>query len=73
MLTLSFWSMMKRGYVGTYHHMSPEHLDRYIGEFEGRHNNGDADTLDQMAAMVRGFEGQWLRYRDVNHQQVARC
>ena len=34
----SFWSMMKRGYHGTYHKMSPKHLDRYAGEFSGRHN-----------------------------------
>ena len=26
----SFWSMLKRGYHGTYHHMSAKHLDRYI-------------------------------------------
>ena len=37
----SFWSMLKRGYVGTYHRMSPEHLGRYVGEFEGRHNTRD--------------------------------
>ena len=24
----SFWSLLKRGYHGTYHHMSPKHLDR---------------------------------------------
>ena len=33
----SFWSMLKRGYVGTYHHMSPKHLERYVTEFVGRH------------------------------------
>ena len=34
----SFWSMLKRGYHGTFHHMSPEHLHRYVNEFAGRHN-----------------------------------
>ena len=61
----SFWSMLKRGYVGTYHRMSPEHLGRYVGEFEGRHNNRDRNTADQMSAMVRGAEGKRLRYADL--------
>ena len=34
----SFWAMMKRGYYGIYHRMSPKHLDRYVDEFSGRHN-----------------------------------
>ena len=29
----SFWATLKRGYHGTYHHMSPMHLDRYVTEF----------------------------------------
>ena len=61
----SFWAMLKRGYVGTYHQMSPEHLDRYVGEFEGRHNQRDLDTSKQMAAMVRGLDGKRLRYQDL--------
>ncbi len=32
----SFWSMLKRGYHGTYHHMSAKHLQRYVTEFSGR-------------------------------------
>ena len=61
----SFWSMLKRGYVGTYHRMSPDHLGRYVGEFEGRHNNRDSNTADQMSAMVRGGDGKRLRYADL--------
>ena len=61
----SFWSMLKRGYTGTYHHMSPEHLDRYVGEFEGRHNDRETDTIEQMTRMVRGMDGKQLRYADL--------
>ena len=55
----SFWSMLKRGYQGTYHHgyqgtyhqMSPKHLGRYVNEFAGRQQyatarHDRADVLD---------------------------
>jgi transposase-like protein len=61
----SFWALLKRGYNGTYHHMSEKHLDRYVGEFAGRHNARPADTIDQMSAMVRSMAGKRLRYRDL--------
>ena len=67
----SFWATLKRGYFGVYHHMSPEHLDRYVGEFEGRHNARPLDTIEQMTAMVHGAEGKRLRYADlINHGNV---
>ena len=40
--------MLKRGYQGTYHQMSPKHLQRYVSAFAGRHNIRDQDTIDQM-------------------------
>ena len=49
----SFWSMLKRGYHGTYHHMSAKHLNRYVGEFAGRHNQRPLDTIDQMGGGCR--------------------
>ena len=58
----SFWSMLKRGIVGTYHQVSAKHLQRYVDEFVGRHNLRDADTADQMAAMACGMAGKRLRY-----------
>ncbi len=67
----SFWAALKRGYHGTYHHMSVKHLGRYIGEFEGRHNDRPADTVDQMAHMVRGMEGKRLRYEDLIAEDEA--
>ena len=58
----SFWSLMKRGYHGTYHRMSPKHLPRYVAEFEGRHNDRPLDTIDQMRRIVRSMDGKRLKY-----------
>ena len=59
----SFWSMLKRGYVGTYHYMSEKHLQRYVNEFSGRHNVRDLDTIDQMAGVAAGLVGRRLMYK----------
>lgn len=61
----SFWAMLKRGYIGTYHWMSRKHLQRYVDEFAGRHNIRPLDTIDQMKSMVRGMDGKRLRYKDL--------
>ena len=61
----SFWSLLKRGYVGTYHQMSTKHLGRYVNEFSGRHNVRELDTLDQMQLLARRLSGQRLRYDDL--------
>ena len=61
----SFWSMMKRGYYGTYHRMSPAHLQRYVNEFAGRHNQCGCDTEVQMRMCVQMMEGKRLRYKDL--------
>ncbi len=61
----SFWSMLKRGYYGTYHRMSPKHLRRYVAEFAGRHNIRDHDTITQMAIITRAMVGRRLRYEEL--------
>ena len=61
----SFWSMLKRGYHGTYHHISPKHLHRYVAEFAGRHNIRNCDTIDMMASVVIGMIGKRLMNRDL--------
>ena len=61
----SFWSMLKRGYHGTFHHVSSKHLQRYVAEFAGRHNVRDLDTVYQMAAVAKGMVGKRLRYKDL--------
>ena len=61
----SFWAGLKRGYHGTFHHVSPEHLDRYVREFAGRHSRRPMDTEDMMAASVRGMVGKHLPYAEL--------
>ena len=61
----SFWALLKRGYHGTFHHVSEKHLGRYVREFAGRNNIRDLDTIEQMAMLARGMVGKRLRYRDL--------
>ncbi len=61
----SFWSMLKRGYYGTYHKMSVKHMRRYVNEFAGRHNVRNKNTADQMADIVANMVGRRLRYKDL--------
>ena len=61
----SFWSMLKRAHKGTYHKMSPKHLDRYVRQFAGKHNDREGDTITQMQHVVAGMVGKRLMYRDL--------
>ncbi|MCY4557883.1 MAG: IS1595 family transposase, partial [Chloroflexi bacterium] len=61
----SFWSMFKRAYHGTFHHVSPKHLQRYVAEFATKHNIRDQNTIDQMNTVVAGMVGRRLLYRDL--------
>ena len=59
----SFWAMLKRAHKGTFHKISPKHLDRYVKEFAGRHNIRDLDTLAQMRDTVVRLVGRNLLHR----------
>ena len=59
----SFWATMKRGYMETYHRMSPAHLQRYTNEFFGRQNQRSCDIEVQMRMMAMGLVGKSLRYK----------
>ncbi|MCY4190943.1 MAG: IS1595 family transposase [Rhodospirillaceae bacterium] len=61
----SFWASLRRGYHGTYHHISAKHLQRYINEFAGRHNLRRSNTIDMMAHVAAGMIGKRLMYRDL--------
>ena len=59
------FSLFKRGFVGTFHKMSPKHTDRYLAEFEGRKNDRHSDTIDQMANLARGMRGNRIKFKDL--------
>ena len=61
----SFWSMLKRAHKGTFHKISPKHLDRYVHEFAGKHNIRESGTLAQMRDTVARLVGRNLLYRDL--------
>ena len=61
----SFWATLKRAYAGTYHKISPKHLDRYVQEFAAKHNLRDLDTLDQMTLLAGALIGKRLLYRNL--------
>lgn len=62
----SYFSILKRGIIGTYHHVSPQHLKRYLGEFEFRHNERSAlgvEDTERAEKAVLGVAGKRLTYR----------
>ena len=58
----SFWSILKRGYVGVYHRFSANHLDRYVKEYTRRRSLRELDTIDQMSELVMQFWGVRLTW-----------
>jgi len=50
------WSLLKRGYYGIFHWMSPKHLQRYADEFDFRHNEGNVKylTMERVDSLVAG-------------------
>ena len=60
----SVWAVLKRSIHGTWHHVSPKHLARYVNEASFRLNEGNCeiDTIDRMEAFAQGIGGKRLPY-----------
>jgi transposase-like protein len=59
----SYFSLFKRGVMGSFHHISKEHLPRYLREFEFRWNRRKLANIEIFFDAVRGAEGKRLQYR----------
>jgi transposase-like protein len=64
-----YFSVLKRGIMGTYHHVSPQHLKRYLAEFDFRYNErmslGVSDEARTTKAL-RGIVGKRLTYKSAD-------
>jgi transposase-like protein len=58
-----YFSLLKRGITGTFHHVSQQHLHRYLSEFDFRYNARKTDDVMRAALAVKGIEGKRLQYR----------
>jgi hypothetical protein len=64
----SDFSVLKRGIMGTDHHVSPKHLKRYLAEFDFRYNERMALGVTDEAhttKVLRGIVGKRHMYRDL--------
>ena len=69
-----YFSLLKRGIMGVYHHVSQQHLKRYLGEFDFRYNErmalkvNDEERADKVLA---GIGGKRLTYRRPDSREVS--
>jgi transposase-like protein len=58
-----YFSLFKRGVLGVYHHVSKEHIIRYLGEFCFRYNSRKITDAERAILAIKGFEGKRLLYK----------
>ena len=58
-----YFSLLKRGIIGTYHHVGEQHLHRYVDEFSFRYNGRKVEDGVRAVLTVKGAEGKRLMYR----------
>jgi transposase-like protein len=68
-----YFSIVKRGLTGTYHHVSKQHLKRYMCEFDFRYNYRKTDDMTRTMEALRGISGKRMMYRDssMGHRPVG--
>jgi transposase-like protein len=68
----NYFSLLKRGIIGTYHHVSEAHLHRYLAEFDFRYNQRIAlgvNDAERMSKAAKGIAGKRLTYRRTDRSE----
>ena len=60
----SYFSLLKRGILGTFHYISETHIERYLNEFNFRWNNRAQDNNFRLIQVIEKSSGRRLMYRD---------
>ncbi len=58
-----FFSLLKRGINGIYHHVGKGHLEKYCDEFAFRYENRKTTDAERAGLLVQGAEGKRLTYK----------
>jgi len=58
-----YFSILKRGITGVYHHVSQQHLDRYLAEFDFRYNSRKVEDSIRMVLAIDGTKDKRLVFR----------
>ena len=69
-----YFSILKRGINGVYHHISQENLKRYLAEFDFRYNERmalDVSDMERTTKAIKGIVGTRLTYRRPNEAAHA--
>jgi hypothetical protein len=56
----SYFSLLKRGILGTFHHVSQQHMQRYLEEFNFRWTLRSVKDGERTAQAIKGAEGKRL-------------
>lgn len=60
----NFWSLLKRGIIGIYHYVSPQHLQRYCDEFAARYNTRKISDPQRFDLSLQASDGR-LKYNQL--------
>ena len=61
----SYFALLKRCVVGTFHHLSKHHMHRYCDEFSFRWNTRKWKDVDAMALVIKNTDGKSLQYKQL--------
>lgn len=58
----NYWSLLKRGLYGVFHHVGEGYLSQYLSEFEFRFNRRKISDAERFAALMKQTQGRLLWY-----------